>query len=78
MTRAMSSALSVQKKRLLSSNNLLQALSPLRTVDRGYALLRSEDGTVVTSANQFQAGDRGLATLKDGELSFEVQSTNRS
>jgi len=78
MTRAMISALSVQKKRHLSSNNLLQALSPLRTVDRGYALLRSEDGTVVTTASQFQAGDRGLATLKDGELSFEVQSTNRS
>jgi len=77
MTRAMSSALSVQKKRHLSSNNLLQALSPMRTVDRGYALLRSEDGTVVTSASQFQAGDRGLATLKDGELSFEVTSAAR-
>lgn len=78
MTRAMSNALSLQKKRHLSCDNLLQALSPLRTVDRGYALLRSEDGAVVTSASQFRAGDRGLATLKDGELSFDVRSTKPS
>ena len=73
----MSSALSTQQKRHRSCDNLLQALSPLRTVDRGYALLRAEDGSVVTSATQLQAGGRGSATLKDGKVSFEVTSTER-
>ena len=77
MTRAMSSTLSTQQKRHRSCDNLLQALSPLRTVDRGYALLRAEDGTVVTSASQFGAGDKGSATLKDGTVSFEVKATER-
>jgi len=74
----MINALSAQKKRHLSCDNLLQALSPLRTVDRGYALLRSEHGAVVTSTSQIRVGDRGLATLKDGELSFEVRSPKPS
>lgn len=77
LNRAMSSAISTQQKRHRSCDNLLQALSPLRTVDRGYALLRAEDGSVVTSAAQFQAGAKGSATLKDGKVKFEVTSAEK-
>ena len=75
ISRAMGSILSVQQKRHRSCDNLLQALSPLRTVDRGYALLRDEYGSVVTSAAQFQSGGRGSATLKDGKVNFDVAFT---
>ncbi len=78
LSRAMSSALSTQQKRHKSCDNLLQALSPLRTVDRGYALLRAEDGSVVTSSAQFHTGARGSATLKDGNVVFEVTSIANS
>ncbi len=54
---------------------LLHSLSPMRTVDRGYAILKDASGSVITSVSGFAPQQRGSATLKDGEIEFEVRES---
>jgi exodeoxyribonuclease VII large subunit len=51
---------------------VLHSLSPMRTVDRGYAILKNTEGQVVTSVSGFATNNKGSATLKDGKVDFEV------
>ncbi|GAA2514980.1 exodeoxyribonuclease VII large subunit [Pilimelia columellifera] len=50
----------------------LRALSPQSTLDRGYAVVRRDDGQVVRAAGQVRAGERLRITLADGELTAAV------
>jgi exodeoxyribonuclease VII large subunit len=50
----------------------LDALSPLKVLDRGYALVRTPDGALVTSAGQAAAGDPLEVRLADGALDVVV------
>jgi len=51
----------------------LEAVSPLATVARGYSILtRSDDGTLVRSTLQVQAGDTLHARVDDGVLDVQV------
>ena len=51
----------------------LQAVSPLATVARGYAILQHEDGRVVRSVDDAASGDRLAARLGDGRLRLRVE-----
>ncbi len=52
----------------------LEAVSPLATVARGYALVtRQDDGTLVRSTAQAAPGDRLRAQLADGSLEVRVE-----
>jgi exodeoxyribonuclease VII large subunit len=63
----------------LSSANLrglgqrLGALDPLGVLKRGYAVLSSKDGKIVSSKGQVASGDDLRARVHDGE--FEVRVT---
>jgi len=46
----------------------LNALSPLATLERGYATARGPDGTTLTSATQFTEGADFTLRLRDGEV----------
>jgi exodeoxyribonuclease VII large subunit len=46
----------------------LNALSPLATLERGYAVARVEHGATLTSATQFAAGQEFTLRLRDGEV----------
>ena len=50
----------------------LEAVSPLATVARGYALVTKEDGTLVRSVAQVHSGDAVNARLADGTLKLRV------
>ena len=52
----------------------LEAVSPLATVARGYAILRHGDGRVVRGTGDVAAGDRLSARVADGELRLRVES----
>ena len=52
----------------------LRTLSPLATLDRGYALVNREDGTPVPSAGDVQPGDRVLIQWRDGTRTSRVES----
>jgi exodeoxyribonuclease VII large subunit len=50
----------------------LQALSPLRVLERGYAVARDVDGHVLCRVAQFTAGAPFRLTLADGEVPARV------
>src|SRR5690606_27497352 len=56
----------------------LEAVSPLATVARGYAILQHEDGRVVRGIGDAQAGDRLEARLADGALRVRVEGSGGS
>lgn len=53
---------------------MLDSLSPLSTLHRGYSIVTDSSGTVVTKATQVQPGDQVKARLAEGELDLVVQS----
>jgi exodeoxyribonuclease VII large subunit len=54
----------------------LHSLSPLAVLNRGYALVLSDAGSLVRSATQVAAGDRLTTRLADGTFASRVESTN--
>ena len=50
----------------------LDAMSPLKVLGRGYAMVQREDGTVLRSAQQAEIGDRVQVRLGEGNLSCTV------
>lgn len=51
----------------------LEAVSPLATVARGYAILQGDDSRIVRSVHDAQAGDTLAARLHDGVLRLRVE-----
>ncbi len=56
----------------------LDAVSPLATIARGYAILQDDAGRIVRSVDDARAGDRLDARLQDGALVVRVEGTQRS
>ncbi len=72
---AQSSARIVGRKRALlgTSAARLNALSPLATLSRGYAVARDERGRALTSARHFSPGLRFNLLLRDGRIAAETE-----
>ncbi|MBO6556654.1 MAG: exodeoxyribonuclease VII large subunit [Pseudomonadales bacterium] len=65
--------------RLANVAGKLDALSPLATLQRGYAIVSSEpDGRVITNASYVETGDRIRTRLQSGELIAEVTDKKTS
>ena len=52
----------------------LHSLSPLAVLDRGYALVLTQDGTLVRSTTQLASGDKVRTRLADGDFTSSVES----
>ncbi|MEZ4451370.1 MAG: exodeoxyribonuclease VII large subunit [Nannocystaceae bacterium] len=59
--------------RLARAAGALDALSPLRVLERGYAVATDAGGAVVTAADQVALGDRLELRLHRGRLAVEVR-----
>lgn len=70
----LSSRIVAHKKAMLATcAATLNALSPLATLARGYAVARSKDGGALTSARQFSKGLDFDLLLHDGEVSARAK-----
>lgn len=49
-----------------------RALSPVATIDRGYAVIAHDDGTLVTSTDQTRPGQTVRIRLRDGRIVADV------
>lgn len=58
--------------RLEAERRHLTALSPQRTLERGYAVVSGEDGSVLRLSSQVKAGDRIRARLARGQVTATV------
>ncbi len=61
-----------QKQRFVTNTAKLDALSPLRVLSRGYAMVQTEEGDVLRSTRQILAGDQISVRVSDGEITASV------
>ncbi|MEO7837157.1 MAG: exodeoxyribonuclease VII large subunit [Acidimicrobiales bacterium] len=61
-------------ERLAGTRRHLDALSPARVLDRGYAVVRSGDGSVVRGLDQLEAGDVVEVQLARGRFDATVEA----
>jgi exodeoxyribonuclease VII large subunit len=62
--------LSLKKSNLLGMGNMLQSLSPLNTLERGYGIVQKEGGLAL--AKNIHPGDQLNIRLTDGILEANV------
>lgn len=72
LNKAIKDALQSHQQSLAQQVELLNAVSPLSTLSRGYAINTTESGEVIHSTSQVKTGDTLLATLHQGKLSCTV------
>lgn len=70
----MARRLSAHEGRLRQLAGNLHVLSPLATLERGYAILNDESGKPVTEIGKVQPGDTLRALLRDGVLDCTVRT----
>ena len=61
-----------RRQRAGETSRMLNNLSPLPTLSRGYAVLRDRDSTVLSDASGLSAGQHISAQLRDGRFTAEV------
>ena len=54
---------------------LLDALSPLRILARGYAVVQSSEGKALMSMRHLNEGDQVELCMKDGRASIKILDT---
>jgi len=55
--------------------HLLDTVSPLKTLGRGYSVIRDSQGAVIKTINDVKRGDNLKGQVTDGEISFAVTKT---
>lgn len=73
LRRAIAHILERRQAELRHAGHALHAISPLATLERGYAILFDADGQVLRSVQGVEPGDALRARLADGDLSLRVQ-----
>jgi len=63
-----------QRQRFLGSAAKLDALSPLKVLTRGYAMVQTDEGALLRSTAQIKSGDAIDITLSDGIVSATVNN----
>ena len=61
-----------KKQQFIAGVSKLDAMSPLKVLTRGYALVRTDSGEVLKSVNQVETGDKIVVSLSDGRLTAAV------
>lgn len=78
LANAMERVIHSFQSRVEALDGRLNSLSPLAVLDRGYALVLSEDGTVIRSAAQLSAGDMLTTRLAEGSFTSRVESPGKN
>ena len=75
---AQNRAVSKHRQRFLASAAKLDALSPLKVLTRGYAMVQTGEGMLLRSVSQTGTGDAINITLTDGVLSATVNDVKEN
>jgi exodeoxyribonuclease VII large subunit len=76
LTKAMAQKQQNMQIKLEQNMHLLDTVSPLKTIGRGYSVIRDAQGKVVNSTQKVAKGDSVTGQLKDGQLILQVTDTN--
>lgn len=72
LNQAMITAFEKNRQQFIGSLRTLEALNPLKIMDRGYSITY-KDGKLIKSINEIQKGDTIAVTLPDGQVDAIVQ-----
>lgn len=72
LSRNAARTVEVRRKRIVAAGVHLNALSPLSTLSRGYAVARSLNGAALTHRDQFESGMRFNLRVSDGIIPSTV------
>jgi exodeoxyribonuclease VII large subunit len=73
---AMQAILTARRQALAVNSRALNAISPLATLERGYAIVSTPDGTILRDARNVQPGARISARLGKGQLACTVDEVS--
>ncbi|MSQ41807.1 MAG: exodeoxyribonuclease VII large subunit [Dehalococcoidia bacterium] len=73
LLRGAATAVAAARVRVAGAAGRLGALSPLATLDRGFAIVERPDGTAVGSAAALRAGERVELRLRDGRRAARIE-----
>jgi len=76
LSRSMHSLLANRSARLNQASSTLEALSPVKILDRGYALVFDSTGALLKDASQLSPGDEISARVAKGSFTAEVKKTS--
>ncbi|MDE0748124.1 MAG: exodeoxyribonuclease VII large subunit [Porticoccaceae bacterium] len=70
----------VNEKRIKTAQamHLLDTVSPLKTLARGYSVIRNNEGAVIKTIDDVRHGDKLKGQVTDGEISFAVTKTAKT
>ena len=78
LCKHMTSRLQHSQQRFNRTTHLLNTVSPLQTLSRGYSIVKDMKGSVVRSIEDIEDGDRLKAHVCDGEIMLEVTGTSEN
>lgn len=73
-SRAVSGVLTTYMQSFSKMDSTLKALSPLKVLERGYAIVKDENGAVLRSSESIAVGEKIHVLLNAGELDAEVNA----
>jgi exodeoxyribonuclease VII large subunit len=76
LTKAMAQKQQNMQLKLEQNMHLLDTVSPLKTIGRGYSVIRDAQGKVINSTQKVAKGDSVTGQLKDGQLILQVTDKN--
>jgi exodeoxyribonuclease VII large subunit len=77
LARGVRGSIQARRQQFELAARALHAVSPLATLDRGYAIVTDAGGTVLQDAALVQPGDRITARLAHGRVAAEVLGVER-
>jgi exodeoxyribonuclease VII large subunit len=75
LERRMTTLVTARRARAAALTGRLEALSPLSTLARGYAVARAQDGAVLRTVADFEPGRRFRLRVEDGTVEAETIET---
>lgn len=78
MRSAHTQVINRQKHLFLTYTAKLDAMSPLKVLTRGYAMVKTEQGSVLRSIHQVNPGDHLAITVNDGVVSATVKDAKEN
>jgi exodeoxyribonuclease VII large subunit len=76
LMRSMQQQLANKQTKTDQAMHLLDTVSPLSTLGRGYAIIRDQHNAVIKTVKEVNAGDQLISQIADGEIVVSVNTTN--
>jgi exodeoxyribonuclease VII large subunit len=74
LTKSIHYFLQTKSQKLQHLSRALNAISPLATLDRGYAIVKNRDNHIIRNRNQVTPGERIYAQIQDGSLECIIEN----